>query len=128
MMLAYPGRNNADGEAIPLMSLHISAENLYYAGWIATFEGGAKRFNVAPQFQVNFEVVNDRHSTSDKIIPSYAKRSRFTGAFLSGAVAQTDQAIAQASLTTSGQHTVDTIRDSDSDTADLQIQRVLRNS
>lgn len=87
------GRDNSgtgNFASIPLMRLHISGENLYCSGWIAAFEGGAKRFNVAPQVQMDFEVVNDLHSTNADIIPSFAIRSTFTGSFLKGAVSDSD--------------------------------------
>lgn len=90
LMVSQSGRSNAPGtDAISLMTLGIPDENLYYAGWIPTFSGGAKRFNPAPEFTFNFEVVHDRHSTASQIIPSAAKRSVFTGAFLDGPIKPT---------------------------------------
>jgi hypothetical protein len=87
LMVSQSGRSNATGtDAISLMTLGIKDENLYYAGWIPTFQGGAKRFNPAPPFTFRFEVIHDKHSTANKIIPSAAKRNVFSGAFLTGAL------------------------------------------
>lgn len=90
LMSAVGGGNlTTNTNGLPLMSLHIQAESLYYSGWISTFQGGAKRFNVAPEISFGFEVVNDRHSTNDKIRASGALRATWNGSFLSGAVSDT---------------------------------------
>jgi len=87
LMVDQPGRSNsASTDALSLMTLGIKDENLYYAGWIPTFQGGAKRFNPAPPFNFDFEVIHDKHSTANKIIPSAAKRNVWSGAFLSGSL------------------------------------------
>lgn len=86
MVTTSGGANTGSNTLLSLMILGIPTENLYYTGWINGFEGGAKRFNVAPQFVTSFQVVQDKHSTNDLVIPSYLKRATFTGAFLDGPV------------------------------------------
>jgi hypothetical protein len=86
LMVTQPGRSNSSAtDAISLMTLSIKDENLYYAGWIPSFQGGAKRFNPAPPIDFSFEVIHDKHSTANKIIPSAAKRVVWSGTFLTGA-------------------------------------------
>jgi len=92
LLVSTRGSNNPDTSAarfqLPLMTLRIPSEGLVYSGWIDRFEGGARRFNVAPQFSFSFTSIEDRHSTNDKIVPSHALRSVFSGAFLTGPVSQ----------------------------------------
>jgi hypothetical protein len=86
LMVNTSGGADIGSKLLPLMKLGIASENLYYTGWIDNFPAGAKRFNPAPQFTTQFTVASDKHSTNDKIIPSYLKRATFTGAFLDGPV------------------------------------------
>lgn len=88
-LVLQPGRNNADDSSLALMRLDIPSEGLYYAGWVKSFPGGAKRFNPAPPFTFQFEVINDRHSSNSNLVPSSAIRSVWSGQFLSGSVSQT---------------------------------------
>lgn len=92
LLVSTRGSNNPDVSAqkfqLPLMTLRIASEGLVYGGWIDSFEGGAKRFNVAPQFTFSFTTIEDRHSTNSKLVPSHALQSVFSGAFLTGPVSQ----------------------------------------
>lgn len=94
MVTQIGASNDGKGDEISLLFLSIPSENLSWTGWIPSFEGGAKRFAVAPPLDFQFEVVSDRHSTNQYIIPSAALKSVFTGAFLSGPVSQ-QQALAE---------------------------------
>jgi len=47
---------------LPLMRLVIPSEDISYDGLIMGFVGGRKRFNIAPPFTFNFEVIQDNHS------------------------------------------------------------------
>lgn len=67
---------------IPLMRLAIPSEGLYVEGIIKTFRAGAKRFNVAPQFNFDFIVVKDAHSKNADLQPGYVLRAFWTGAFI----------------------------------------------
>jgi hypothetical protein len=126
LLITTAGRNNVfDNERLPMMRLNIPSENLAYNGWVNAFEGGAKRFNVAPQFDFDFEVISDKHSTNNKITPSAALRSTWSGAFLSGAVADTTPAVTH-NLTPAQKHTAAIIEASGLDNADAQLTRVLK--
>jgi len=74
--------NRPGNETIPLLEFNFPEENLLLTGWITPFEAGAKRFNVAPEYTMNFVIASDRHSTNDRINPSFAVRGWWTGAFL----------------------------------------------
>jgi hypothetical protein len=89
LLVTQIGASNDDnGDQLSLMTLSVPSENLSWAGWIPRFQGGAKRFNVAPEVTFGFEVITDRHSTNEYIVPSAALKSVFTGQFLSGPVSQ----------------------------------------
>lgn len=94
MVTQIGASNDHKGDQISLMTLSVPTENLTWSGWIPAFEGGAKRFNPAPPIDFNFEVIVDRHSTNEYILPSAALKSVFTGRFLSGPVTQ-QQALAE---------------------------------
>lgn len=105
MVTTSGGANSGSNIILPLMKFGIPSENLYYTGWINTFEGGAKRFNPAPPFTTSFQVVSDKHSTNEMIIPSYQKRAWFSGSFLDGPVytpPTTSENTAANTLTRSG--------------------------
>ncbi len=65
LMINQHGRHNVGtnrNKHLSLMTLGIPTENFYVAGWITSFEAGEKRFNPAPPFTFNFQVVQDKHS------------------------------------------------------------------
>lgn len=70
-MMGQPGLSNiADGNSsstLSLMILGIPSEGIEVSGIVKQFQAGAKRFNVAPEFQFNFFIVQDRHSTLTEV-------------------------------------------------------------
>lgn len=82
LMNAGGSSNASNGEQIPLMHLYIDGEGINIDGLILSFEAGAKRFNVAPQFTFDFTVIKDAHSKNSDMIPGYALRQMWTGNFV----------------------------------------------
>lgn len=82
-MLRTAGASNIAGRTqIPLLRLSIPSENIYIDGWVETFKAGAKRFDPAPEFDLDFVVIRDNHSANVDLRPAYAIRSWFTGAVI----------------------------------------------
>lgn len=71
--------NTSEGIQIPLMKLSIPSENLYMDGWIENFQGGAKKFNPAPEFSFDFFIIRDNHSANYEMIPASVIRSWWEG-------------------------------------------------
>lgn len=83
VLMRSPGQSNISGTSqLRLMRFCIPTENFYVEGIIKTFRAGAKRFAVAPEFQLNFTVVKDAHSKNADMVPSGALRAFWTGAFI----------------------------------------------
>lgn len=108
-LMSAPGSSNAaNGEQIPLMTLYIDGEGINVQGIVKTFAAGAKRFNVAPQFTFDFTVIKDAHSANSDMIPGYAVRQMWTGAFVdegaiqNGTVSSPIQTGAPGAVTQSG--------------------------
>lgn len=76
------GRSNAGSKQLPLMMLFINGEGLNIQGIPASFQAGAKRFNVAPEFRFDFMVIKDAHSKNADMRPGYAMRQMWTGDFI----------------------------------------------
>lgn len=70
------------GAQLPLMRLAIPNEGIYVEGILKSFQAGAKRFAVAPQFTFNFTVVKDSHSKNANMNAGYALRNFWTGTFI----------------------------------------------
>jgi hypothetical protein len=82
LMADSPATNRPTSGKIPLMEFGFPDENMYVTGWVTPFTAGARRFNVAPEYTLTFTVASDRHSTNDRINPSFTTRGWWTGAFL----------------------------------------------
>jgi hypothetical protein len=64
---------NPNTDAIPLMRLYIPSEGVDYKGYVNTFRTYTERFNLAPEFTLDFEVIEDNHSTA--IVPNSVTQS-----------------------------------------------------
>lgn len=82
-MMAVPGGSNlSSGSILPLIKLFITAEGINVDGFVKSFQAGAKRFNVAPEFQFSFTVIKDAHSKNTDMRAGYAVRQLWTGSFI----------------------------------------------
>lgn len=52
---------------LALLKLEIPSEGILVEGFIKKFNAGAKRFNPAPEFEFEFEVIRDRHWKSTPV-------------------------------------------------------------
>lgn len=74
--------NSGTKNQLPLMRLSIPFENLYVEGWVNSFAAGAKRFNPAPEFTLDFVVVKDNHSMNSEMRPASVLRSWWNGSII----------------------------------------------
>lgn len=82
-LMAAPGASNlSNGRQIPLMTLFIADEGINVQGIVGSFEAGAKRFNVAPEYRFDFTVIKDAHSKNTDMRAAYAMRRMWTGTFI----------------------------------------------
>lgn len=82
-LMSAPGASNAaGGKQVPLMTLYIQGEGLNVQGLVGSFQAGAKRFNIAPEFRFNFTVIKDAHSKNTDMHPAYSMRQMWTGNFI----------------------------------------------
>lgn len=80
-LIRAPGASNIAGQSqLPLLKFSLPSENIYVDGWVNTFEAGAKRFNTAPEYTLDFVVIRDNHSATLDLRPAYTVRAWFTGA------------------------------------------------
>lgn len=64
------------------MRFAIPSEGFYTEGLIKSFQAGAKRFAVAPEFQLNFTVIKDSHSKNADMVAGSTLRAFWTGDFI----------------------------------------------
>lgn len=82
LLMGLPGLSNAGSKQLPLMKLVVDGEGIVVEGFVESFDDGAQRFNVAPEFQLDIVVIKDLHSKNQDIIPAYAMRSAWIGRFV----------------------------------------------
>lgn len=84
LMVGSAGLSNLGTQSsqIPLMSMGILGEGLYVEGLIGSFQAGAKRWNIAPEFTFDFMVIKDAHSKNTDMVGAYAVRSMWSGSWI----------------------------------------------
>lgn len=82
ILMGLSGRSNVGATQLPLMKFVLPSEGIYVEGYVKTFEDGAKRFAVAPEYTLEFIVVKDAHSKNLDIRSSYAIRSMWLGQYI----------------------------------------------
>lgn len=80
-----PGVNNNENNSIPLLRLEIPSEGISVRGVVKSFVAGAKRFNVAPEFNLDLMVIENELSNLEKIRAEYTVRNTWTGNFVGSA-------------------------------------------
>lgn len=78
-LIDTPGLSNAGKYQLPLLKLSIPSENVYVEGFIGSFQAGARRFNVAPEYTFDFFTIKDNHSANANIRPSHPIRMWWSG-------------------------------------------------